>query len=139
LAAQVADWGGIPTRLPIVPDEFDAICEAVRAAAAGHDLILLNAGSSAGSEDYTAHVVEALGRLLVHGVAVRPGHPVILGMVGDMTGAEIANDELRMTIEESAPDLSRLTPIIGVPGYPVSAALTGEIFVEPLLAHWQGR
>jgi putative molybdopterin biosynthesis protein len=87
-----------------------------------HDLILLNAGSSAGSEDYTVHVVEALGHLLVHGVAVRPGHPVVLGMV-----------------HSPAPGLRPPTPIIGVPGYPVSAALTGEIFVEPLLARWQGQ
>lgn len=116
LAAQVENWGGLATRWPIVADNFDAIRDAVVEASAGHDLILLNAGSSAGSEDYTAHVVEGLGRLLVHGVAVRPGHPVILGM-----------------IESTA------VPIIGVPGYPVSAALTGEIFVEPLLARWQGQ
>ena len=137
LAAQVETWGGVATRWPIVPDNFDAIRDAVVEAAAGHDLILLNAGSSAGSEDYTAHVVEELGRLLVHGVAVRPGHPVVLG---------ITNDELRITNEESIPDPSLVirhsplvTPLIGVPGYPVSAALTGEIFVEPLLAQWQGQ
>jgi putative molybdopterin biosynthesis protein len=140
LAAQVENWGGQATRWPIVADSFDAIRAAVVAAAAGHDLILLNAGSSAGSEDYTAHVVAALGRLLVHGVAVRPGHPVILG---------ITNYELRITNEERGSDAERselvtrhstlVTPIIGVPGYPVSAALTGEIFVEPLLARWQGQ
>ncbi|HUM72532.1 MAG TPA: molybdopterin-binding protein, partial [Chloroflexota bacterium] len=81
LAAQVENWGGQATRWPIVPDEFEAIQTAVRAAATSHDLILLNAGSSAGSEDYTAHVVQSLGTLLVHGVAVRPGHPVILGTI----------------------------------------------------------
>ena len=118
LAAQVAEWGGLPTRLPAVPDEAEAIKTAVSAAAQNHDLILLNAGSSAGSEDYTAHVVQELGRLLVHGVAVRPGHPVILGMIAQA---------------------EKHVPIIGVPGYPVSAALTGEIFVEPLLAQWQGQ
>jgi putative molybdopterin biosynthesis protein len=125
LAAQVESWGGLPARLPIVPDNLEAIRAVVSDAARDHDLILLNAGSSAGSEDYTAHVVESLGRLLVHGVAVRPGHPVVLGM--------ISNDE-SVTHHPSA-----VTPIIGVPGYPVSAALTGEIFVEPLLARWQGR
>lgn len=117
LAAQVRQWGGIPTRWQIVPDEQEAIRTAVQDAAENHDLILLNAGSSAGSEDYTAGVVQELGTLLVHGVAVRPGHPVILGMIENDSG----------------------TPIIGVPGYPVSAALTGEIFVEPLLAHWRGQ
>jgi putative molybdopterin biosynthesis protein len=119
LAAQVAQWGGLPTRWPIVPDEFDAILTAVRQAAQEHDLVLVNAGSSAGSEDYTAHVVQALGELLVHGVAVRPGHPVILGLLHR---------------KDTDP-----VPVIGVPGYPVSAALTGEIFVEPLLARRQGQ
>ncbi|MCS7010255.1 MAG: molybdopterin biosynthesis protein, partial [Anaerolineales bacterium] len=122
LAAQVNAWGGEATRFPITPDDFEAICARVRQAAQGHDLILLNAGSSAGSEDFSAKVVMALGTLLVHGVAVRPGHPVILGLLQSEIG-----------------ELSRTVPIIGVPGYPVSAALTGELFVEPLLARWLGR
>ena len=75
-----AQWGGEPTRYPIVPDDYERIKAAVLEAAATHDLVLVNAGSSAGSEDFTARVVEELGKLLVHGVAVRPGHPVILGM-----------------------------------------------------------
>jgi putative molybdopterin biosynthesis protein len=118
LAAQVRDWGGEPTRYPIIPDDYERIKATVREAAATHDLVLINAGSSAGSEDFTARIVEELGALLVHGVAVRPGHPVILGMI------------------HVKPDLH--TPIVGVPGYPVSCALTGEIFVEPLLSHWLG-
>ena len=118
LAAQIRQWGGQATRYPITPDDFDRLRERVAQAAAEHDLVLLNAGSSAGSEDFSARVVEHLGELLVHGVAWRPGHPVILGLV-------------------HLPD--RRVPIIGVPGYPVSAALTGEIFVEPLLARWLGR
>jgi putative molybdopterin biosynthesis protein len=123
LAAQVKEWGGEPTRFPITPDNFDLICEHVQQAANEYDLVLVNAGSSAGSEDFTSRVVEKLGNLLVHGVAVRPGHPVILGMIQhSVTRAD-----------------STQTPIIGIPGYPVSAALTGEIFVEPLLKLWQGR
>lgn len=120
LAAQVNTWGGTATRFPIIPDQREAINLAVKQAAEEHDLVLLNAGSSAGSEDYSAEVIQTLGELLVHGVAIRPGHPVILGMI-----------QLK--------DSSRQVPIIGVPGYPVSAALTGEIFVEPLLAMWLGR
>jgi len=120
LAAEVEQWGGLPTRYPIVPDEYERIKLAVLDAAPKHDLVLVNAGSSAGSEDYTARIVEELGTLLVHGVAVRPGHPVILG-----------------TIQSPISNLQ--SPIIGVPGYPVSAALTGEIFVEPLLAKWRGQ
>ena len=118
LSAQVQAWGGLPARYPIIPDDFDLICTKVAQAAVSNDLILLGAGSSAGAEDFSAKVVEKLGTLLVHGVAVRPGHPVILGML------------------ESG---SRTVPVIGVPGYPVSSAMTGEIFVEPLLAVWLGR
>jgi putative molybdopterin biosynthesis protein len=136
LAAQIEGWGGLATRWPIVPDKLEAIGSAVKAASEDHDLILVNAGSSAGSEDYTAQVVESLGRLLVHGVAVRPGHPVILGMVEPPIDHV---DEPQPRGAESPPSAPQSTPIIGVPGYPVSAALTGEIFVEPLLARWQGR
>jgi putative molybdopterin biosynthesis protein len=132
LAAQIETWGAVANRWPIVPDKFEAIQKAVVQAAANHDLILVNAGSSAGSEDYTAHVVRSLGQLLVHGVAVRPGHPVILGLIDPQT-ANIQSVAVAKK-HKAAP-----TPIIGVPGYPVSAALTGEIFVEPLLAHWAGQ
>ena len=119
LAAQVVQWGGSAQRHAIVPDNLDEIQAVVRKTAEDSDLVLLNAGSSAGAEDFSAKVVASLGTLLVHGVAVRPGHPVILGMLR-------ASDD-------------RWVPVIGVPGYPVSAALTGEIFVEPLLARWLGR
>ncbi len=119
LAAQVNGWGGQARRFPIISDHFAAIQQAVREAARDYDLILLNAGSSAGSEDFSAQVIESLGRVLVHGVAVRPGHPVILGVIDLPAGKQV--------------------PIVGVPGYPVSSALTGEIFVEPLLAKWLGR
>lgn len=118
LSAQIDAWGGISRRKPIVPDRFESIQEAVLTAAAESDLVLINAGSSAGSEDYTAQVIDSLGRVLIHGVAVRPGHPVIIGL---------------LELEE------KKVPIIGVPGYPVSTALTGEIFIEPLLAKWQGQ
>jgi putative molybdopterin biosynthesis protein len=118
LAAQVSNWGGSATRWSILRDDLESIKTQTLKAAQTHDLVIINAGSSAGAEDFTAQVVQNLGRLLVHGVAVRPGHPVILGML----------------------DLQdRSVPIIGVPGYPVSAALTGEIFIEPLIATWLGR
>jgi len=85
LAAEVEAWGAIPTRYPIVPDDYERIKATVLDAASKHDLVLVNAGSSAGSEDFTARVVEDLGTLLVHGVAVRPGHPVILGTIQSPT------------------------------------------------------
>ncbi len=118
LASQIREWGGEATRLEITPDRYQQIKARVEEAARDHDLVLLIAGSSAGSEDFSARVVEEVGRLLVHGIAVRPGHPVIMGMIAGESGS---------------------TPIIGVPGYPVSAALTGEIFVQPVLRQWLGR
>jgi len=114
LAGLIQDWGGDGQRFPPVPDDFPDIRDAALGALDGHDLVIINAGSSAGSEDYTASVVEDLGQLLVHGVAVRPGHPVVLGVVQGK-------------------------PVIGLPGYPVSAVLTAELFVKPLLERWLGQ
>ena len=140
LAAQIKAMGGEPTRFPIIKDDLDLICERVQEAAREHDLVLLNAGSSAGAEDFSARVVEKLGQLLVHGVAVRPGHPVILGLINRQSPIEnrkskIVNHETK----DLTTNTSHMIPIIGVPGYPVSAALTIDIFVEPLMAKWLGR
>ena len=74
----------------------------------------MNAGSSAGSEDYTAGCVEQLGDLVIHGVAIRPGHPIVLGVVQDK-------------------------PVIGIPGYPVSAVIACELFVQPIIESRLGR
>ena len=138
LSAQVECWGGLATRFPIIPDDFKRIQETIVEAASLHDLVLVNAGSSAGSEDFTARVVQQLGELLVHGVAVRPGHPVILGMINRPSGnIKTSNQEDTPSIADRS--LSPQVPVIGVPGYPVSAALTGEIFVEPILTRWLGR
>src|SRR4051812_8442092 len=113
LAAQAREAGGEAWRSEIVPDDPEQIAAAVRDAAARADLVIVVAGSSAGRDDYTAGIVERLGTLAVHGVAVRPGHPVVLGAVD-------------------------ATPVLGCPGYPVSAALTFEIFAAPLLAALEG-
>ncbi|MBV6393608.1 MAG: hypothetical protein KPEEDBHJ_02850 [Anaerolineales bacterium] len=152
MAAQIRQMGGEPTRCPITKDNFDSICDRVREAAQTHDLILLNAGSSAGAEDFSAKVVQKLGNLLVHGVAVRPGHPVILGVIArsDLSGGALSapkskeGDEAisvndgQIASGENAPR-NDVIPIIGVPGYPVSAALTVDIFAEPVIAKWLGR
>jgi len=118
IAGKINEWGGEAYRFPIISDNFETILEKVKDAALKYDLILLNAGSSAGSEDFSASVVENAGELLVHGVAVRPGHPVIIGLIN-------AGE--------------RFVPIIGVPGYPVSAALTMDIFIKNLIIKWVGR
>ena len=113
LAAQVAEWGGKPVRLDPVADEPELVQRALLDAAKSHDIVVVNAGSSAGSEDFTAGAVEALGDLTVHGVAVRPGHPVVLGVVGK-------------------------TPVLGIPGYPVSALVTSELFLRRIIYEYLG-
>lgn len=112
LAAQARELGCRTHITEVVPDDPAELLAALRAAAAHADLVVLIAGSSAGRDDHTAAVVGAAGALAVHGVAVRPGHPVVLG-VADRT------------------------PVLGAPGYPVSAALTFEIFAAPVLAALQ--
>jgi putative molybdopterin biosynthesis protein len=135
ISAQIKAMGGEPTRFPIIKDDFDLICQQVEEAAKFNDLILLNAGSSAGSEDFSAKVVDKLGSLLFHGVAVRPGHPVVFGLIksNNLNEKAVGVEDPTKLMKES------FTPIIGVPGYPVSAALTIEIFVEPIMAKWLGR
>ncbi len=134
ISAQIKAMGGEPTRFPILKDDFDLISGKVLEAAGQYDLILLNAGSSAGAEDFSAMVIDKLGSLVFHGVAVRPGHPVIFGLVNKEKMGVHGADHDPPTLNTKS-----MTPIVGVPGYPVSAALTIEIFVEPLLAQWLGR
>ena len=117
IAAQAEAAGCEAHRFEIVRDDPSEIAAAVRAAAARSDLVVVIAGSSAGRDDHTAAVVAEVGTLAVHGVAVRPGHPVVLGVFRE---------------EGSS------TPVLGAPGYPVSAALTFDIFAAPLLARLEG-
>ena len=113
LAGMIRDWGGEVTRYGSVPDDFHVISATVQEAVATHDVVVINAGSSAGSEDFTAPVVKELGELLVHGIAIRPGHPVVLGIVQDK-------------------------PVIGIPGYPVSTVITCDLLVKPILYRLRG-
>lgn len=132
LSALVEEWGGSATVAAPVPDDYPAIRDAARAALAGNDVVIINAGSSAGSADYTAAVVEELGQLLVHGIAIRPGHPVVLGLAGrdpDASSPVVGNPGAGSS-GAGGPDVK---PVVGLPGYPVSAVLTAELLVKPLL------
>ncbi len=114
LSGLVKQGGGEPVVWDVVPDEEEAIKEALqRAAASDADIIIVNAGSSAGSKDYTAEAISKLGQLLVHGVSMMPGKPTILGVV-------------------------KGKPVVGNPGYPVSSILSFEQFVSPLLHSMTG-
>ena len=114
LSGLVEEAGGVPEVWPITPDDPMVLTGVLERAVAAGDVILVNAGSSAGSEDYTYQAVAALGEVLVHGVAMMPGKPTLLGVV-------------------------KGKPVIGNPGYPVSAALSFEEFAQPLIAGLAGR
>lgn len=108
LAALVETWGGEPLRWPITVDDWGELKQTILTAVAKADVVIVNAGSSAGREDFTAELVRQLGTLLTHGVAIKPGKPVILGEIQGK-------------------------PVFGIPGYPVSAYLAMELFVRPLI------
>jgi putative molybdopterin biosynthesis protein len=98
---------------PILPDDPDRLSEAVVAAAAEADLVLLVAGTSAGRHDFAPEVLRRCGRIVVQGVSMRPGHPAVLGMVAG-------------------------TPVMGCPGYPVSSAVAYDELARPLIEWLQG-
>ena len=106
-------WGGEPEVWPIVEDRYGPIKEALSRAVEDFDLIVLSAGTAKGREDFAAQVVDELGRVLVHGVAIAPGKPVILGLVKDK-------------------------PVVGLPGYPVAAWVCIHQFIKPLLERYFG-
>ena len=115
LAGLVRQAGCAPRVLPRCPDEPDALRAAVIAALdSGAHLVVVNAGASAGTKDHTADVLAELGEVMVHGITVMPGKPTILAKV-------------------------RGRPVVGSPGYPVSAWVCFEQLVSPALARLSGR
>ncbi len=111
-AAAIEQWGGDVTRQAVVWDEVHLLEKAVSRAVRFSDLVLISAGSSAGRRDHTFHVLDRLGEVLAHGVAIRPGKPVVLAVVDGV-------------------------PVVGLPGYPVAAYTVLELFIRPLLYAWQ--
>lgn len=104
----VTQSGGEAIRWAPVPDVYQELIRAVSEAAQTCDLVVINAGSSAGTEDFTSRVIGELGDVLVHGLAIKPGKPAILGIVNGK-------------------------PVIGIPGYPVSAWVVFDALVKPML------
>ena len=109
----VTENGGIAHRFAPIPDDYELLKKAIGDAAGVYDMVIVNAGSSAGTEDYTVHILRELGEVYVHGVSVKPGKPVILARIGS-------------------------TPVIGLPGYPVAAYVNFENFVIPVLKKLTG-
>lgn len=104
----IQEHDGEPYHFPIIQDCLEDIEKALLQASKTCDLILINAGSSAGRDDYTALAIQNLGKIYTHGVSIKPGKPVILGEINQK-------------------------PVIGLPGYPVSSYITFMEFVVPLL------
>ena len=113
--AGLAEQAGAEVAItPIISDDFATISRHLQATVASEaDLVIINAGSSAGSADYTVRIIEQLGEILVHGITIMPGKPTILGVIDHK-------------------------PVVGIPGYPVSAIIAMEQLVVPLLARMQG-
>ncbi|WP_373483754.1 molybdopterin biosynthesis protein [Acetobacterium sp.] len=104
----VQEYGGAAKRYQTVRDDYELIKNAIIKAVDENDMVLISAGSSAGTEDYTRRLIAELGEVVVHGVAIKPGKPVVLGIVQGK-------------------------PVIGIPGYPVSAYFVFESFVKPVM------
>ena len=113
LASMAIECGAQSVRAGIVKDDAVLLKNKILDVLSGSDMVVIIAGSSAGREDFTAGVIAELGDVLIHGVSIKPGKPVILGIV-------------------------KGKPVIGIPGYPVSAVLTFGLFVKPLIHEMLG-
>ncbi len=113
IASFLKEWGAKPEIKPRIPDDPVRIKEALSGAVKECDLVIINAGSSAGEKDYTFSAMEELGEVFLHGVATRPGKPTILGQIDQK-------------------------PVVGLPGYPVSAYMSLEWFIKPLIYRYYG-
>ncbi|MFW5647993.1 MAG: molybdopterin biosynthesis protein [Candidatus Alkaliphilus sp. MAG34] len=109
----VKEYGGIPNRYAPHSDDYQLLIKAISKGVEENDMLLINAGSSAGTTDYTVKLIEELGEVVVHGVAMQPGKPTILGIINNK-------------------------PVIGIPGYPVSAYFIFETFVKPVIEKYIG-
>lgn len=115
LGSLAASSGATFVRHEPLKDDLETLTEKVRLAVhSDADIILTVGGSSAGSQDYSKEVIETLGDILVHGVTIMPGKPVIVGNINHK-------------------------PIFGIPGYPVSAIIAFEQFVQPLIDQFLGQ
>ncbi|HVJ49351.1 molybdopterin biosynthesis protein [Desulfitobacterium sp.] len=113
LASLVEEWGGVGKIWPIIADHPEELEKALLEMAESQDIVVLIAGSSQGRDDYTSRIIEKYGAVYLHGAAIKPGKPVILGEVQGK-------------------------PAIGIPGYPVSAYITAQLFLEPWVKYLLG-
>jgi molybdopterin molybdotransferase len=114
LAAMVRATGGLPFVTGAIPDDVGALIEAFESNLGHADLFVCTGGASAGTRDLLADVIAQLGEVSAVKVAMRPGMPQIRGRIG-------------------------ATPVIGLPGNPVSSFVSFEVFVRPAIRALQGR
>jgi molybdopterin molybdotransferase len=119
LEALVTLSGGIPVRKGIIPDDYDKLRTAVHAAVRECSMVLMTGGSSVGTADLSAKVIGEAGGpgVLVHGVAIKPGKPLIIGLAGSVDHA---------------------IPIFGLPGHPAAVTICFDLFVKPILKRLTG-
>jgi putative molybdopterin biosynthesis protein len=129
LAARCRQLGAAPAVSDVVPDDPDALTAEIRQAAASADLVLVIAGSSRGRGDHAAAVLAQVGGVAVAGVAVRPGHPALLGHAKRPAGSD----------GDPAEHRAGIAPVIGLPGYPLATAVVFELFAAPVLAALTGQ
>lgn len=113
LGAAICSFGAQPKQYGIVRDGYQRLKEALTEALSECDAVLISGGSSVGQMDSTCAVIEETGELLLHGIAMKPGKPTIVGKVNGK-------------------------PVFGLPGHPVAAHFVSEIFVRPLVEELLG-
>lgn len=109
----VIKYGGIANRYSPQEDNYESLKNIIDNASKNCDLVVVNAGTSAGSKDYIVKVIREIGEVVVHGIALKPGKPTILGIVNN-------------------------TPVVGIPGYPVSAYIVFEEIAKRLILKLNG-
>ena len=114
LTAMLEAFGAQPVNYGIVVDDEQLLRRKMETAARDCDAVILSGGSSVGVKDAACRIVESMGELLLHGIAIKPGKPTILGKTGNK-------------------------PLIGLPGHPVAACFVAQLFVLPLLGRLMGR
>lgn len=115
LTALLRDFGAEPVHYGIIDDDAALLRETMTRAARECDAVLVSGGSSVGVKDAVCGIIESMGALLLHGIAVKPGKPTILGKTADAK------------------------PLVGLPGHPVAAYFMARLFVLPLLERIMGR
>jgi molybdopterin molybdotransferase len=119
LEGLIAQAGGLPVKKGIIPDNYARLRETLEAAVSDCALVLMTGGSSVGTADLTAKVINDTGKpgVLVHGVSIKPGKPLVVGLVG-------------------APQ--RHVPVFGLPGHPAAVSICFDLFAKPVLARLTG-